>query len=208
MANLVFYYGAMNSGKTTGLLQDAYNLEERNLKVAVLKPEIDTKGERKIVSRLGISREVDHLLKKTEHPLQLVKENYLECNRLYVDEAQFLEPFQVEEFSDIAHRLQIQVYCYGLRTDFLTHGFPGSIRLLELADRLEELETICPCGEKARFVARFINHKMQTEGNQVLIDQKEGVSYLSLCAKCYQNAKEDDPKTLKLIQKSLYPTQK
>ena len=102
-----------------------------------------------------------------------------------IDEAQFLTTRQVEELQFISKELDISVICYGLKTDFKTNSFPGSRRLFELADKLEELTTICACGKKAKFNARIINGKYVFDGSQVAIDQENSVSYEPLCGACY-----------------------
>ncbi len=189
MAKLYFRYGAMNSGKTTQLLQTAYNYEERNMKVIIVKPSKDTKGDKMIVSRLGAKRKVDVLLTPKDSIIKIVKDKYSKVNCILVDEAQFLEPKQVDELMEIVLKMDIPVICYGLRTDFLTKGFPGSSRLLELAHSIEEMKTICKCGTKAIFNARFVDGKFTLDGDQVAIDGEKNVSYISMCGKCYMEEK-------------------
>lgn len=188
MAKLFFRYGAMNSGKTTLLMQTAHNYEEQNMKALVVKPSLDTKGQGKIVSRIGITRKVDLLINREANLFNLVKSRKgYAC--VLIDEAQFLTRKQVDEALLIAIDLDIPVICFGLRTDFLTNGFEGSTRLLEVAHTLEEMKTICKCGKKAIFNARYVNDVIVTEGNQVAIDG-EDVSYRSMCAKCYNAQKK------------------
>ena len=182
MAKLSFRYGAMNSGKTTMLIQVAYNYEERDQKVLLIKPQIDTKGAEKIVSRVGLERKVDHLIKKDDLISNL---NLDGITAILVDEAQFLTPNQIDELWFIAKKKNVTVICYGLKIDFRTYGFPGSIRLMELADELIELPTICFCGVKARFIGRKVNGEYVNDGEQVVIDGAENVEYISLCSKCY-----------------------
>ena len=188
MGKLYFRHGAMNSGKSTALLQVAYNYEERGQKVALVKPAVDTKGDTKVVSRLGMVREVDFLILPNEN-LRVKLREYMEAKGtkidcLLLDEAQFLTAKQVDEAMEIAVLDGIPVPAYGIRTDFLTKGFPGSIRLLEIAHSLEELKTICRCGRKAMFNARLKNGKFVFDGDQVAIDGDE-VTYESLCPNCY-----------------------
>ncbi|MEY3472717.1 MAG: hypothetical protein RLY22_220 [Actinomycetota bacterium] len=188
MGKLYFRHGAMNSGKSTALLQVAYNYEERGQKVALVKPAVDTKGDTKVVSRLGMVREVDFLILPNEN-LRVKLREYMEAKEtkidcLLLDEAQFLTAKQVDEAMEIAVLDGIPVLAYGIRTDFLTKGFPGSIRLLEIAHSLEELKTICRCGRKAMFNARLKNGKFVFDGDQVAIDGDE-VTYESLCPNCY-----------------------
>ena len=191
MAKLYFRYGAMNSGKSTILLQTAHNYEERGMKVIVVKPSKDLKADGCVESRLGATREVDILLYCNDNIFEIVKNNYNDVNCILVDEGQFLEPFQVDELMKITVYLNIPVICYGLRTDFKTNGFPGSIRLLELAHAIEEMKTICRCGRKAMFNARFVNGKIAINGDQVAIDGFDSVTYESMCPSCYYKTIDD-----------------
>ena len=189
MAKLYFRYGAMNSGKSTGLLQAAYNYEERGQRVLLAKPEIDTKGADQIESRLGVTRTVDFLIHADEDAraafAAAAGARDIAC--LLVDEAQFLSPRQVEDLLRVAVLDDIPVIAYGIRTDFRTEAFPGSRRLLELAHSLEELKTICRCGRKAIFNARLVGGRFVFDGDQVAIDEltPERVTYESMCAECY-----------------------
>lgn len=187
MAKLYFRYGAMNSGKSTLLMQVAYNYEERGMKVLVMKPSIDAKGGDEIVSRLGVRRKVDQLILPNSNVYELVK-NKIKDKRpacILVDEAQFLRPEQVDQLFMLVLKDNLPVICYGLRTDFMAKGFPGSKRLLELAHSLEELKTICRCGKKAVLNLRKINGIPTFEGNQVAIDGMDKVEYESVCGNCY-----------------------
>lgn len=185
MAKLHFRYGAMNAGKTTIMLQTAYNYEERNQKVLLLKSSMDTKGNEKVVSRIGLSRDVDYLISPDDSIFDRIQDclNWVNC--ILVDEAQFLTKSQVEEIYYITKLYNIPVIAFGLRTDFRTNGFEGSIRLLELADALEEMPTICRCGKKARFNARKVNGEFTSDGDSVVIDGTQNVEYESLCGSCY-----------------------
>lgn len=185
MAKLYFRYSAMNSGKTTSLIQAAYNYEERGMKVLTLKPSIDTKGQGTIISRLGIKRPVD-IMVKPEDELTDTLAQYNDIHCILVDEAQFLTPSQVDELFWYAATCDVPVMAYGLRTDFQTVGFPGATRLLELAHEVQELKTICRCGKKAVFNGRKRNGKFVAEGEQVAIDGADKVEYESLCANCYR----------------------
>lgn len=149
MAKLHFKYGAMNSGKTTILIQTAYNYEERGQNVILLKPSIDTKGDKKIVSRIGAEREVDYLISKEDKIIEKIENNLEILSCILVDEVQFLTRKQVDELFYITKLYNIPVIGYGLRADFKTNAFEGSIRMLELADELEEMPTICRCGKKS-----------------------------------------------------------
>lgn len=185
MAKLYFRYGAMNSGKTTILMQVAHNYKERGMNVLLLKPSVDTKGEDKIVSRLGIEKKVDFLVKKDDEILDVIKNNLDNISCILVDESQFMSRFQIDELLLITKFLDIPVICYGLRTDFQRNAFEGSLRLLEVADELEEMVTICRCSKKAKFNGRKVNGEFVKEGNQVAIDLEGNVTYESLCGKCY-----------------------
>ncbi len=185
MSKLYFRYGAMNCGKTTMLLQVAHNYEERDMKVLILKPSIDTKGDKKLVSRIGIKKMVDHLIEHDENLKSYLDKVSDEIVCILVDEAQFLTKDQVDELFMFTKLRNIPVICYGLRSDFKTMAFPGSIRLFELSDVLEELYTICRCGKRAKFNGRKINGEFTTSGSQVAIDGENNIEYESLCGKCY-----------------------
>ncbi len=185
MSKLYFRYGAMNSGKTTLLLQSAHNYEERGMKVIVLKPEIDTKGNDKIVTRIGLKRKVDHIIKKDEKLANYLSKLDDDVYCIFVDEAQFLNRDQVDELFMFTKLKDKPVICYGLKNDFKTISFPGSIRLFELADDMEELYTICRCGQRAKLNARIVNGKFTSSGEQVAIDGENEIGYESLCGKCY-----------------------
>jgi thymidine kinase len=192
MSKLYFRYGAMNSGKSTALLQAAFNYEERSQYVLLAKPAIDYKGDKNILSRLGVSREVDFLIRPQDNLRELFAENREEVNSktgqdvscLLLDEAQFLTEEQVDQTLEVAVLDSVPVLAYGIRTDFQTKSFPGSRRLLEIAHSLEELKTICRCGKKAMFNGRLVNGKFVFAGEQVAIDGDK-VTYESLCPSCY-----------------------
>lgn len=192
MAKLYFRYGAMNCGKSTALMQVAFNYKERGMNVLIIKPNIDTKGNNNVISRLGIQEEVDILVDDNMNIKEQIKSNYndKEINCLLVDEVQFMKEEQIDQLFEIAVKDNIPVICYGLRTDFLMNGFPGSKRLLLLAHSIEELKTICRCGKKAVLNARKINGKFVFEGEQIAIDLENNVEYESLCASCYYKYKE------------------
>lgn len=181
----------MNSGKSTALIQVAYNYEERGQTVLVAKPSVDTKHEN-VLSRLGAQRVVDiHVdddTKLLETFLDIIEKRKVDNKKpidcLLVDEAQFLSREHVNDLFRIAVKLNIPVIAYGIRSDFKTNAFTGSARLLELAHSLEELKTICRCGRKATFNGRKINGVFVNEGEAVAIDGKEA-EYESLCGVCY-----------------------
>lgn len=182
MAKLYFRYGAMGAGKSTLLMQVAHNYEERNLKVLVVKPAIDTKGADKLVSRIGIERKVDILLYENK---VLSDYDLSDIKCILVDESQFLNAKQVTDLWYISKNLDIPVICYGLKGNFKGELFEGSKRLMELSDSFEELSTICRCGKKARFNARKVNGIFTTDGDDVVIDGTKNVEYEALCGKCY-----------------------
>ncbi|MYM19754.1 thymidine kinase [Brevibacterium sp. 5221] len=200
MAKLYFRYGAMNSGKSTALLQAAFNYEERGQRVLLAKPAIDTKGAAEVVSRLGVARTADFLIGAQADVEELFADvaGYVDHDALLesldvpvapvacllIDEAQFLTPAQVDGLMRIATLRRVPVMCYGIRTDFRTRAFPGSARLLEIAHTLEELKTICRCGRKAMFNGRRVDGRFVFAGDQVAIDGLD-VAYESLCPRCY-----------------------
>ena len=188
MSKLYFRYGAMNSGKSTHLMQVAYNYEERGMKVILIKPSTDKKGGDKLVSRLGVERKVDILCEKKMDIYEEIKkwqEVKFNIDCILVDEVQFMTKEQVDQLFEIAVVLDIPVICYGLRTDFMMEGFEGSTRLLLLAHSIEEMKTICKCGRKAILNGRKINDEFVFEGEQVAIDNIDNVQYESLCGHCY-----------------------
>ena len=185
MSKLYYRYGAMNSGKTTLLLQVAHNYEERGMKVVILKPKIDTKGENKIITRIGLERNVDHLIDKDENLTEYLSTLDKDIACILVDESQFLTRDQVDELFMFSKLKDVAVICYGLRSDFKTMSFPGSLRLFEVSDVMEELYTICRCGKRAKFNARIVNGEFTSSGEQVAIDGENEITYESLCGKCY-----------------------
>ena len=188
MSKLYFRYGAMNSGKSTHLMQVAHNYEERGMRVILIKPSTDKKGGDKLVSRLGVERKVDILCEKKMDIYEEIKkwqEVKFKIDCILVDEVQFMTKEQVDQLFKIAVVLDIPVICYGLRTDFMMEGFEGSTRLKLLAHSIEEMKTICKCGRKAILNGRKINDEFVFEGEQVAIDNIDNVQYESLCGHCY-----------------------
>lgn len=184
MAKIHFKYGAMNSGKSDTLIKTAFNYEERGLKVIVVKPKIDTKGDDLIVARGGHKRSANILADQTTNlETEILKTK--DAAVVLVDEAQFLTRDQIGQLFRIAKQHGISVICYGLRADFRTELFPGSERLFEVADNIEKLPTMCFCGSQAEFNTRKVNGKYVFEGDQVAIDGKDKVEYDSLCGRCY-----------------------
>lgn len=185
MAKLNFKYSTMNAGKTLDLIRTVYNYDENGYKVLVLKPKIDTKGNNYIVSRVGVSRKVDYLIDKEDSIINLLKSDLNDTKSIFVDEAQFLSKKQVDELFLISKVFDKDVICYGLRLNFKMDAFEGSRRLLEISEELEELKTICHCGNIARYVGRKINGKYVNSGNEVVIDGANDVEYIPLCGDCY-----------------------
>ena len=148
MSKLYFRYGAMNCGKSTALMQVAYNYEQNNKKVCIIKSEIDTKADDCLESRIGLKRKVDILLKQDES-IQKYENKLKDVACILVDEAQFLSAEQIDDLYYITKFYNVPVICYGLKSDFRSHLFKGSKRLLELADEVDELITICRCGKRA-----------------------------------------------------------
>lgn len=187
MAKVYFYYSAMNAGKSTVLLQSAYNYRERGMRPLLFTPEIDTRGGAgRISSRIGLTAEAiaftrqDDLLARirTDHGVQRIA-----C--VLVDEAQFLTRAQVQQLTDVADQLDIPVLCYGLRTDFQGNLFEGSAALLAWADDLNEIKTICHCGRKATMVLRTDQHgHALREGAQIEIGGNE--RYVSVCRRHFK----------------------
>ncbi len=189
MASLIFRYGAMGSSKTANALMVRYNYMERGQTAVLLKPKLENRdGKRIIRSRIGLESKClfveDYL---TEENLKLWKETKEIPNAIIVDEAQFLTKEQIDKLANIVDDFEIPVICYGLRTDFLGNLFEGSKRLMELANKIEEIPTICWCGKKALFNARYQNDEILRSGEQVVMGGNE--SYISLCRKHYRDGK-------------------
>ena len=184
MAKLFFKYGAMGSSKTANALMVRYNYIERGKNVMLLKPKIENRdGEKIIRSRIGLEAECMFV----EDVINEFLENWNYAGKydaIIVDEAQFLTKEQVDTLSDIVDKCDIPVMCFGLRTDFLGNFFEGSKRLMEIADSIEEIKTVCWCGRKATFNARISYGKIVREGEQVVMGGNE--SYIALCRKHYK----------------------
>ncbi len=184
MAKLYFKFGAMGCSKTAQALITKFNYEERNMKVLLLKPAIDTRDGHDIIkSRIGLQKEAIAVGDK-EDLYRLYIECYSDCNVIIVDECQFLTPEQVDQLSDIVIERDVPVLCFGLATDFTTHLFPGSKRLFEIAESISEIKSICTCGSKATVNARLDdNGKIVTEGSQICIGGNN--RYVAMCRKCW-----------------------
>ena len=185
MAKLYFRYGTMDSSKTANALMVRYNYMERGKKVLLLKPKIENRdGEKIIRSRIGLEAECEYVEDVIEEPAY---NGLSEYDAIIVDEAQFLTGKQVDRLSDIVDNFDIPVLCFGLRADFRGHFFSGSQRLMEIADSIEEIKTICWCGRKATFNARLKDGKVIYTGQQVMMGGNE--SYIALCRKHYKEGK-------------------
>ena len=185
MAKLYFKYGAMGSSKTAQALITKYNYEENDLSVWLLKPSADTRDGKSILkSRIGLEAEVEIVPPETDI-LELFQRVKLgKCDVIIVDECQFLTQEQIDQLRTIVDEHNIPVMCFGLRTDFQTKLFPGSLRLMEVADTIQEIKTICDCGAKATVNARIDSQgHIVTQGAQVFLGGND--SYIAMCHKCY-----------------------
>ena len=185
MAKLYFIYGAMNCGKSTSLLQVAHNYEERGMRVTIMKPATDTKGHANVVSRLGVVRAADVLMGPDDDTYELMRQALPASSCILVDEAQFMTPHQAERLHQAVHELHVPCMCYGLKVDFAAQGFPGASRLLELADEIREMRTICRCGRKATMNLRLVRGRATFDSRQVEVDDQRDVRYVSMCADCF-----------------------
>ena len=189
MAKLYFRYGAMGCGKTMQLLQVAFNYEERGHKVCVIKPRTDTKNGTKILTRIGPERETDFCFDRKTNLLKTIRKDYSDVQCVLVDESQFLTKEQADQLMLVTIELNIPVIAYGLRLNFRREdgGFEGATRLLQIAHEIEELKTICECGHRATYNARFLNGKLVADGPDVLIDDGTiEVEYRAICPACYE----------------------
>lgn len=184
MAKLYFKYGAMGSSKSAQALITQFNYEELGMSVWLIKPSVDTRDGADIIkSRIGLQRSAQIIT-----PEQNIAEEYakLEKNDVIIaDEAQFFTPEQIDQLRGLVDDEDIPVLCFGLRTDFLTHFFPGARRLMELADSITEIKTVCECGRKATVNARIDEAgRIVTEGAQVFLGGND--SYIAMCHKCWK----------------------
>ncbi len=185
MAKLYFKYGAMGSSKTAQALITKYNYEENDLRVWLIKPSADIRDGAQILrSRIGLEAEVDTVPPEEDIYRRFQREQAGQCDVIIVDECQFLTQAQVDQLRAIVNDFGIPVMCFGLRTDFQTHLFPGSLRLMEIADTIQEIKTICDCGAKATVNARIdgAGHII-TQGAQVVLGGND--SYIAMCHRCY-----------------------
>lgn len=184
---LHFYYGVMGSSKTAQLLMQRYNLLQLGLKVALVKPAIDTRAGADVVySRVGLNAKAEIVLQphhsiKEQLAWLAVQQAHNDFQFVLIDEAQFLSEEQVVELADMAHELEI--FCYGLKTDFLSNFFPGSAALFRLAEDIQEVPGgLCWCGKKATMNTRVdAEGRVIKEGEQVLIDNQTDIRYIGLC---------------------------
>ena len=186
MAKLYFKYGAMGSSKTANALITKFNYEERGMKVWLIKPSVDNRdGVSSVRSRIGLSADATVIT-----PQMSIYDEYAKLSGFDViiaDECQFFTPAQIDDLRKIVDELDLPVLCYGLRTDFLTKLFPGSLRLFEVADSVQEIKTICACGKKAIVNARIDGDgNVVTEGGQILIGGND--SYVAMCHSCWKSA--------------------
>ena len=184
MAKLYFKYGAMGSSKSAQALITQFNYEELGMSVWLIKPSVDTRdGADVIRSRIGLERRAQVIT-----PEQDIVKEYRKAGRhdvIIADEAQFFTPAQIDQLRELVDTEDLPVLCFGLRTDFLTHFFPGAQRLMELADSLTEIKTICACGCKATVNARIdADGRIVTEGSQVLLGGND--RYMAMCHKCWK----------------------
>ena len=191
MAKLYFYYATMNSGKSLRLLTTAYNFDEKSIPFLIMKSAKDTRDDvNYIKSRIGIKRECITI--EDEDDIYESVKNYTNSNEvkwILVDECQFLEEAQIDDLAKIVDTLNINVMCFGLRTDFLSKAFPASKRLFELADDIEEIKASCECGRKATINARINpNGEIILDGEQILVGGND--VYKTMCRKCWNQLKE------------------
>ena len=183
MAKLYFKYGAMGSSKSAQALITKFNYEELDMTVWLIKPSVDTRDGADIIrSRIGLETHAAVIT-----PQMNILQAYAEAGDhdvIIADEAQFFTPEQIDQLREIVDEKDIPVLCFGLRTDFLTHFFPGAQRLMELADSLTEIKTVCRCGRKATVNARIDSEgRIVTEGGQILLGGND--SYVAMCHQCW-----------------------
>ena len=184
MAKLYFKYGAMGSSKTAQALITKYNYEENDMKVWLIKPSADTRdGVQILRSRIGLAAAVEVMTPDMDIYMVFGNTRLGKCDAVIVDECQFLTETQIDQLRAIVNDYNVPVMCFGLRTDFQTKLFPGSRRLMELADCIEEIKTMCDCGSKATVNARISDGYIVTEGAQVVLGGND--SYIAMCHRCY-----------------------
>ena len=184
MAKLYFKYGVMGSSKSAQALITKFNYEERGMSVWLIKPSVDTRDGADIIrSRIGLQSPAEVIT-----PAMSIRDRYHEVGKrdvIIADEAQFFTPAQIDELRELVDGEDLPVLCFGLRTDFLTHFFPGAQRLMELADSITEIKTVCECGRKATVNARIDSEgRIVTSGGQVMLGGND--SYLAMCHQCWK----------------------
>ena len=186
MAKLYFKYGAMGSSKSAQALITKYNYEENGMSVWLIKPSADTRdGEDVLRSRIGLEARAEIMTPDRDIFARFAESQAEKCDVVIVDECQFMTQQQIDQLRAIVNEYAIPVLCFGLRTDFQTKLFPGSMRLMELADVIEEIKTMCDCGAKATVNARICDGYIVTQGAQVVLGGND--SYIAMCHKCYVN---------------------
>ena len=193
MAKLYFKYGAMGSSKTAQALITKYNYEENDMNVWLIKPSADTRDGAAILrSRIGLEAKVEVIAPAVDVYARFLGGKARRSDVIIVDECQFMTEKQIDQLRTIVDEYNIPVICFGLRTDFQTRLFPGSRRLMELADVIEEIKTMCDCGSKATVNARINDGYIVTEGAQVVLGGND--SYIAMCHKCYIRSIRDHKK--------------
>ena len=190
MAKLYFKFGAMGCSKTAQALITKFNYEERGMKVLLVKPSTDNRdGATTVRSRIGLQAEAITVPESVDL-YDLYKDENRDCNVIIVDECQFLHPDQVDQLSRVVMDFDVPVLCFGLSTDFLTHLFPGSRRLFEIADSIQEIKSVCKCGDKATVNARLDDDgNVVFSGDQLCLGGNE--RYVAMCKKCWLKARRD-----------------
>ena len=190
MAKLYFKYGIMGSSKTAQALITKFNYEEKGMRVWLIKPQTDDRdGDNIVRSRIGLSCPA-YVLPYQEDVYESYRNLSNQVDVIIVDECQFISEKQVDQLADIVIIYNVPVLCFGLRTDFRTKMFPGSKRLLEIADSITEIKTICACGKKATVNVRMDeNGRIVTEGEQILIGGND--RYTSMCYQCYMEKRRE-----------------
>ena len=185
MAKLYFKYGAMGSSKTAQALITKYNYEENDMSVWLIKPSADTRdGLQTLRSRIGLEAKVEVIPPERDVYQLYIDTRMNNCDAIIVDECQFMTEVQIDQLRSIVNDFNVPVMCFGLRTDFQTRLFPGSRRLMEVADTIQEIKTMCDCGAKATVNARIAGDgQIITEGAQVVLGGND--SYIAMCHRCY-----------------------
>ena len=184
MAKLYFKYGAMGSSKSANALITKFNYEERGMRVWLIKPSTDTRdGAGLVCSRIGLSAHADMI--SHDDDIEKILESKNDIDVIIADECQFFSPAQIDNLRNIVNDRNIPVLCFGLRTDFLTHLFPGSRRLFEIAESITEIKSICRCGSKASVNARIDdNGNVMFDGDQICLGGND--RYVPMCRKCWE----------------------